>query len=98
WLGGFGGVFVQGQSGALRSTEHASSSAKFCGSGPLPTLDLQSLGSEFGAVVTLDFVPSAPVLSNQQFPVLPLALSHQNSVPFGFMSPFGATPMMLSWN
>ena len=65
---------------------------------PCPTLESglsppEQSGSGFGGMpgiapaspepVTLPAVPSKPVLSNQQLPVLPGNSSHQKSMPFG---------------
>ena len=63
---------------------------------PGPTLVAQSVGSTAGGSpgppgpVTLAWVPSGPMLSNQQLAVLVTNSSHQKSVPLG-IGPLGDT-------
>src|SRR3954451_24710202 len=42
--------------------------------------------------------PGAAMLPHQQLPVFPAKSSHQKSVPFGLVAPFGATPIRLAVN
>ena len=104
---GFGGVVNHGQ--VEFSELQSSSSATFAllaggpTSGELPQSDGRLSGAGAvgdGSPVTLAAVPSLPVLSCQQFPLLLGSVvippwSHQKSTPFGWTLPSGACPILL---
>ena len=82
------------------------SSSCSCAGPPVPTLVLSHADGRIGAMgvlVTLAAVPSLPVLSCQQLPVLAVYWSHQKSVrpvatspvPLGSTVPSGALPITL---